>query len=111
MLRSPENGTAASCGGGLTLTWQAVPSIRATDQYRINMGYGSGQAGGEQVTWVIAQLRPSNNTSWQPNTDLCALAPQEYDRAWRWYVDVVEKTAADVQPVSLPSQTWSFTWR
>ncbi len=64
-------------------------------------------SGNEAVTWILAQPRPANRTSWDMDNDLCALAPQEFGRQWRWYVEVVDK---DGNTVSEPSQTWGFSW-
>jgi hypothetical protein len=42
----------------------------------------------------------------------CNLAPQEYGRQWRWFVDVVAKDAdGAVTPVSPPSEVRGFVWQ
>jgi len=113
-LRSPENGTSVQCGAGEQLTWDPVSFIRATDLYVVHFGYVNGRdaSGAEQVVWVLAQPRPSNVTLWQLDDSLCGLAPFDYGRQWRWYVDVAEKAADDTLiPVSPPSPTWGFAWQ
>jgi hypothetical protein len=43
---------------------------------------------------------------------LCGLAPFDYGRQWRWFVDVAEKAAdGTLIPVSRPSLTWGFAWQ
>ena len=111
-LRSPENGTAVSCGGQATLTWLPVPSVRPTDLYVVNLGYVNSIAGGkEEIIWVIGQQRPISATSWQLDNDLCGLAPNTTGKQWRWFVDVVETTTEGLRPVSPASPVWGFTWQ
>jgi LysM repeat protein len=114
MLRSPENGVSVRCGAGERLTWNPVPFIQPNDLYVAHLGYVNGRSadGAEQIVWVIAQQRPSNVTLWQLDDSLCGLAPLEYGRQWRWYVDVVEKAAdGTLTPVSPSSDVWAFTWQ
>jgi len=113
LLRAPENNASVSCNEGETLVWQPVPSIKSTDQYMIHLGYVKGldSDGAEEVVWVLAQPRASAATSWQLDNGLCGLAPLEFGRQWRWYVDVAEKTTGGTQPVSSPSAIWRFTWQ
>ena len=114
VLRSPENGAAVQCGAGTQLAWAPVAFIQPNDLYVVHFGYVNGRdAGGtEQVVWVLAQPRPSNVTLWQLDDSLCGLAPFDYGRQWRWYVDVAEKAADDTLiPVSPPSPTWGFAWQ
>ena len=62
--------------------------------------------------WVIAQQRPSDATQWQLDGVYCNLAPQEFGRQWRWFVDVVAKDADGVvTPVSPPSEVRGFVWQ
>lgn len=113
-LLSPENGTSVQCGAGGQLAWGAVPFISATDSYVVHLGYVNGRdaSGAEQVVWVLAQPRLANVTLWQLDDSLCGLAPFEYGRQWRWYVDVAEKAAdGTLTPVSLPSAIWGFAWQ
>lgn len=114
VLRSPENGVSVRCGAGEQLTWIPVPSIQPSDLYVAHLGYvnGRGADGAEQVVWVIAQQRPSNVTLWQLDDSLCGLAPLEFGRQWRWYVNVVERAAdGTLTPVSPSSDIWAFTWQ
>ena len=112
-LRSPENNTTVSCNDEQYLTWQAVPSISPTDMYMVHLGYANGLAadGSENVVWVIAQQRPSSSSQWRLDNSLCSLAPPDSGRQWLWYVEVAEKAAAGMEPVSPPSQIWRFAWQ
>ena len=114
MLRSPENGAAVQCGAGEQLAWAPVAFIQPDDVYVVHFGYVNGRdaGGAEQIVWVLAQPRPSNVTLWQLDDSLCGLAPFDYGRQWRWFVDVAEKAADDtLNPVSPPSPTWGFAWQ
>jgi LysM repeat protein/predicted RNA-binding Zn-ribbon protein involved in translation (DUF1610 family) len=112
-LRSPEDGAAVSCSGEGTLHWLAVPSTRADDLYLVHLGYVNSIAAGgaEEIIWVLTQQRPAGTTSWQLDNDLCGLAPTTEGRQWRWYVEVAEKTADGLQPVSPSSEVWGFAWQ
>lgn len=113
-LRAPENRVSVKCGAGERLVWNAVPFIQPTDVYVVHLGYVNGRDanGVDQIVWVIAQQRPSNVTLWQLDDALCGLAPLEYGREWRWYVDVAERSAdGTLTSVSLASELWSFTWQ
>ncbi len=114
VLRSPENGAAVQCGAGTQLAWAPVAFIQPNDLYVVHFGYVNGRdaSGAEQVVWVLAQPRPSNVTLWQLDDSLCGLAPFDYGRQWRWYVDVAEKAAdGTLIPVSPASPTWGFAWQ
>jgi hypothetical protein len=113
-LRAPENRVSVKCGAGERLVWNAVPFIQPTDVYVVHLGYVNGRDanGVDQIVWVIAQQRPSNVTLWQLDDALCGLAPLEYGREWRWYVDVAERAAdGTLTSVSPASELWSFTWQ
>lgn len=113
-LRSPENGASVKCGTGEQLAWTAVAFIQASDVYIAHLGYVNGRdsSGVEQIVWVLAQQRPANVTLWQLDDSLCGLAPFEFGRQWRWYVEVAEKAAdGTLKPVSPPSEMWGFTWQ
>ncbi len=112
ILLSPESGAAVSCAGVDKLVWSPVQFVKDTDRYRLNLGYVSGRdaSGAPLVTWVIQQLQPAGLTQWNMDASLCALAPQELGRQWRWYVDVVEALDGVMTPVSPPSDIWSFSW-
>lgn len=113
-LRTPENGVAVQCGSAQQLVWNPVAFIQPADVYVVHLGYVNGRdaSGAEQVVWVLAQPRPANVTLWQLDDSLCGLAPLDYGRQWRWYVDVAEKAAGDtLNPVSPPSPTWGFVWQ
>jgi LysM repeat protein len=111
-LLSPESGTPVSCAAPSTLVWKAVPYIRTDDRYVMHLGFVSGRTADNQeiVTWVLAQPRPSSNTSWDMDGNLCGLAPHEFGRQWRWWVEVVAFEGGDWAPVSPPSATWSLSW-
>ncbi len=112
-LRAPENGAAVSCSGQGTLTWLPVLAARPSDLYIVHLGYVNsvGNDKSEDVIWVIAQPRPMSTTSWPLDNDLCGLAPSTAGKQWRWYVEVVEKTADGTQPVSPASSIWGFAWQ
>ena len=113
-LRTPEDQVTVSCRAGEQLGWLPVPFIQSTDVYVVHLGYVNGRsaAGDDQITWVIAQQRPSNVTLWQLDESLCGLAPLEQGRQWRWYVTVEEKaTDGTLTPVSPASELWGFTWQ
>ncbi len=108
-LRSPESNAAISCNGNNSLTWQSVPFMLASDSFVLHLGFvnGHGADGKETITWVLEQIQSPNNTAWNMDTGLCALAPQNLGRQWRWYVEII---GVDHQPVSLPSPYWGFSW-
>ncbi|MCX6045576.1 MAG: LysM peptidoglycan-binding domain-containing protein [Chloroflexi bacterium] len=108
-LRSPESNAAISCNGNNALIWQSVPFMLDSDRFVLHLGFVNGHdtAGQETITWVLEQIQPPNNTAWNMDPGLCALAPQDLGRQWRWYVEVM---GVDNQPVSLPSPYWGFSW-
>ncbi|MFN2202829.1 MAG: LysM peptidoglycan-binding domain-containing protein [Caldilineaceae bacterium] len=112
ILRSPEPGTPVSCSSPAALAWLPVPFMRAEDRFVLHLGFVSGKMddGREVVIWVLEQPFPSSATSWDMDGSLCSLAPQEYNRKWHWYVEVVEDVEGALRPVSPASQTWDFTW-
>jgi len=115
-LRSPESGASLSCGGENSLIWLPVDFIREDDYYLLHLGFlnGYNTDGSENIVWVLAQQQPTNATIWRMDEALCSLAPQDFGRQWRWYVEVVAPTASEEQPseqpVSLPSVIWTFSW-
>ncbi|MCC9075883.1 LysM peptidoglycan-binding domain-containing protein [Litorilinea aerophila] len=113
LLRSPEDGTPVSCGAQDSLVWIGVPFIQPTDRYLLHLGFVSGYTadGQEVVTWVLEQPRPYNLTSWEMDEALCGLAPQQYGRQWRWWVEVVAEEGSGYRPVSPPSEVWGFSWQ
>jgi LysM repeat protein len=113
LLRSPEDGTPVSCGAQDSLVWIGVPFIQPTDRYLLHLGFVSGYTadGQEVVTWVLEQPRPFNLTSWEMDEALCGLAPQQYGRQWRWWVEVVAEEDGRYRPVSPPSEVWGFSWQ
>lgn len=107
VLLGPESGTPMRCTAIDSLTWQAVPFMGPGDEYELHLGFISGppQANGsETISWAVVLRRPQ--PSWQLESGLCIQAPQEYNRQWRWYVQVVNGTT----PVSPPSSIWAFSW-
>jgi len=111
-LRSPENGSFLSCNGSNSLIWLPVSFMREGDRYLLHLGFLSGYNtdGTESIVWVLEQLQPANATIWHMDEGLCGLAPQDFGRQWRWYVEVVESTDTAKVPVSLPSAIWGFSW-
>jgi hypothetical protein len=113
VLRSPESGAQISCSAVDSLVWLPVAQMGPTDLYVMHLGYVNGRAadGSEQIMWILEQPRPANVTAWEMDGDaLCGLAPQEFGRQWRWYVEVVAQAGDKSTPVSPPSDTWGFTW-
>ena len=108
-LRSPENGNSVSCGSSSSIVWQPVPFMLDNDRYVLHLGFVNGRnaSGTETVTWVLEQVQPPTNTAWNTDTSLCALAPQNLGRQWRWYVEVID---ANRNAVSPPSAIWGFSW-
>ncbi len=113
VLRTPENGTVVSCGRAESLVWNAVPFMQSSDMYLVHLGYVNSSPGAnEEVVWVLEQQRPSATTSWELDDSLCGLAPFDFGRQWRWYVEVVERaTDGKLNPVSAPSPVWGFSWQ
>jgi LysM repeat protein len=109
VLRSPENNTVVSCQGSGQMAWGTVNFMMPTDEFVMHLGFVNSQDADENeaITWVLNQQRPSNRTSWEMDPGLCGLAPQEYGRQWRWYVEVVDEEGVTVSP---PSETWGFSW-
>ncbi|MCX6041405.1 MAG: LysM peptidoglycan-binding domain-containing protein [Caldilinea sp.] len=113
-LRAPENNVSVKCGSGESLVWNPVPFVQPDELYRVHLGYVNGrtQEGAEQIVWVIAQQRPAGVTLWKLDDSLCGLAPFEFGRQWRWYVEVVEVGADGGQTAISPaSPVWGFTWQ
>ena len=108
-LRSPESGTPMSCAARDSLVWNTVPFIAPTDQFVLHLGFVSNvtQNGDQTVTWILELIREQSRTSWDLDSDYCALAPQEWGRQWRWYVQVIDENG---NPVSPASETWAFSW-
>ena len=107
VLLGPESGTPMRCTAIDSLTWRAVPFMGPGDEYELHLGFISGppQANGsETISWAVVLRRPQ--PSWQLESGLCIQAPQEYNRQWRWYVQVVNGDT----PVSPPSSIWAFSW-
>jgi len=115
VLRTPENGTVVSCDKPESLVWNPVPFIQEDDLYLVHLGYvnsSPGADGSEEIVWVLEQQRPSATTLWELDANLCGLAPFDFGRQWRWYVEVVERaTDGTLNPVSDPSPVWGFSWQ
>jgi LysM repeat protein len=114
-LLVPPDGSVVGCATGGKLIWQRVQFVKDSDFYVLHLGFVSGGSNGEEVvTWVLAQSSPVTQTDWQLDTSLCDLAPDDFGREWRWWVEVV--AASDVArggetvSVSPPSEVWGFTW-
>ena len=86
--------------------------MREEDRYLLHLGFlnGYNTDGSENVVWILEQQQPPNATIWRMDEGLCSLAPQNYGRQWRWYVEVVEPVGTGWQSVSLPSSIWMFSW-
>jgi LysM repeat protein len=112
LLRSPADGATLGCDETVALTWERTPQVRDDDSYMLHLGFVSGRtaSGQDQVTWIFAQPRPVTQTSWPLQNSLCGLAPQQYGRQGRWWVEVVAESDGEREPVSPPSEIWGFTW-
>jgi LysM repeat protein len=111
-LLEPADGATVECELPGVLSWQRVQFIKDSDKYLLHVGFVSGPPNGDQetITWVLAQMRPVTETSWEMDPSLCDLAPVEYDRQWRWWVEVTEDEGGAPLPVSPPSGIRSFRW-
>jgi len=111
-LLVPTDAANVGCATGGTLIWQRVQFVKDSDKYVLHLGFVSGRSsnGQETVTWVLSQSGPVTLTEWQLDTNLCNLAPAEYDHQWRWWVEVVEAVDGETVSVSPPSEIRGFTW-
>lgn len=117
-LLVPPDGATIGCETGGALIWERVQFVKDSDRYVLHLGFVSGQEsdgqegrGGEKITWVLAQNVPVTQTEWQLDTNLCDLAPEEYDGQWRWWVEVIEKVDGNDISVSPPSEIRGFIWK
>lgn len=108
-LRSPENSNSVSCSTSNALVWQSVPFMLDNDRFVLHLGFVNGHSasGAETVTWVLEQVQAPSNTAWNMDNSLCALAPQNLGRQWRWYIEVIDVNHNAVSP---PSAVWGFSW-
>lgn len=113
LLLVPPDAASVGCATGGTLIWQRVQFVKDSDKYVLHLGFVSGRSsnGEETVTWVLSQSGPVTLTEWQLDTNLCDLAPAEYDHQWRWWVEVVESVDGETVSVSPPSAIHGFTWK
>ena len=111
-LRSPESGAPLSCAEPTSLVWASIPFMRPTDKYVLHLGFVNGRTDDNRdiVVWIMEQPRPANATSWDMDASLCSVAPQEFGRQWRWYVEAAEEAGGKLVPVSPPSAIWTFSW-
>ncbi|MEX1020824.1 MAG: LysM peptidoglycan-binding domain-containing protein [Litorilinea sp.] len=112
LLRSPGDGSVLDCDATERLSWSPVPYMDVSDRYVLHLGFVAGRQadGSERITWVLAQPRPANLTTWELDNTLCSLAPDEYGRQWRWWVEATEAGDGQTQAVSPPSAIWTFIW-
>lgn len=111
VLLEPADGATVECETPSVVSWQRVQFVKDSDKYLLHLGFVSGPPNGDQetITWVLAQARPVTETSWEMDPSLCDLAPAEYDRQWRWWVEVIEENGAQVA-VSPPSAVRRLRW-
>ena len=111
-MRSPDPGTPMSYSDPGSLAWLPVPFMRTVDVFVLHLGFIGGRTedGQDIVMWVLEQPRPSSATSWDMDSSLCALAPQEFGRRWRWYVEVAQEVDGVRETVSPSSEVWEFSW-
>jgi hypothetical protein len=109
----PTDNAAIGCATGGMLMWQGVQFIKDSDKYVLHLGFVNGPSAGGQdnVVWILAQSAPVTQTEWELDTSLCELAPAEYDRQWRWWVEVVTEMDGRTVSISPPSVIRSFVWK
>lgn len=110
-LLNPVDGVNVQCHTSAPqfIQWEKVNSIAPDDGYVLFLGYINGPAqpdGSENITWLLRQP-VGQQTSWKMDPEYCNLAPQEFGREWRWYVQVFDNGTA----VSPASEVRAFTWR
>src|SRR5690606_29702535 len=116
----PPDDTVIGCATGGKLIWQRVQFVKDSDKYVLHLGFVNGETtsettnetngGQEDVVWILAQNAPVTQTEWELDSSLCDLAPDQFGRQWRWWVEVVEDVDGRTVPVSPPSVTRSFVW-
>ena len=111
MLVEPAAGALVECVGGKVIGWQRVQFIKDSDLYRLHLGFVSGPPNGDQetITWVLSQLSPVTETTWEMDPSLCDLDPGDFNQEWRWWVEVVDGAGTQVS-VSPPSEVRGFRW-
>lgn len=91
------------------MRWQQVSGLTAGDGYVLFLGYVNGPTdsqGNAPVNWVL-RLELDQRTDWRMDPVYCNLAPNDWMRRWRWYVQIF---AGDT-PVSPPSAIQEFSWQ
>ncbi len=111
-LTEPVDGASIQCAADNVLRWERVQLVKDSDKYLLHVGFVSGPPTGdmETITWVLAQMRPVTETSWEMDPSLCDLAPAGYDNQWRWWVEVIEADGDAQVAVSPPSAVRRFQW-
>ena len=109
----PNPGVNVTCNASniYFVLWEEVPGMAPDDEYVLFLGYLNGPPATrddeeEEIVWVLEQRQGQRN-SWKMDANLCNLAPQEYGRQWRLYVQVFNGET----PVSPPSELRKFSWR
>ncbi|MBI3960317.1 MAG: LysM peptidoglycan-binding domain-containing protein [Chloroflexi bacterium] len=105
----PAQGINVPCNANQFVRWNPVNGLAPGDEYVLFLGYVNSApdaAGNVQVLPLLEQ-RSGQRTNWQMDVGYCGLAPQEFGRRWRWYVQLFNGDT----PVSPPSPVWEFTWR
>jgi LysM repeat protein len=116
-LSTPDEGAVLGCADENILRWERVQLVKDSDRYLLHLGFVSGpptnhQDGSQEtITWVLAQMRPVTETSWQMDPSLCDLAPAAYGNQWRWWVEVVEENGGAQVAVSPPSVVRRLVWK
>ena len=95
----------------IELVWQALPTgIPAGAEYVVRIGVKVGE---NQVDWRLTEPT-GNSTHYRVPAWLFGQAPQQFGRAYVWYVQVgrVTRDGDDVQiiPISHPSEHRVFYW-
>ena len=108
-LIDPAQNINVPCSGEQYIRWNPINGLAPDDEYVLFLGYvnSAPDAAGNVQVAPLLQQRNGQLTNWRMDVGYCGLAPQEFGRRWRWYVQIFNGDT----PVSPPSQVWEFTWR
>jgi len=95
----------------IVLTWQPLQSgIPAGAEYVVHIGVKVGE---DQVDWRLEEPVGAN-TQYRVPAWLFGQAPQQFGRAYEWFVQVAMVThngdQVQMTPISHPSEQWTFYW-
>lgn len=109
VLMSPADGSSHQDSSGPVLSWSSRGDLSGEEYYRITVDYPHEGKTWREVGW-------SQHLSWQVPDYLSLLISGPND--CRWSVQVVRVTEKDAagtpinsEPLSPPSEVWTFVWR